>query len=71
MNEAIDLLNRALRSDPSYSRAHLTLASCLADAGRMKEARQHAEWVRDTDAKLKPEAEKFIVEVLPRGWFSR
>jgi hypothetical protein len=71
MNEAIELLRRSVQSDPHYPRAHITLASCLAQLGRNDEARQHAEWVRDNDREMKPEAEKFLAELRPKGWFSR
>lgn len=67
MDEAIALLDRAIESDPGYARAHLTLASCLAQTGQTNRARQHAEWVRDNDAQLKPEAERFLAEALSRG----
>jgi hypothetical protein len=71
MNDAIMSLNLALESDPTYSRAHITLASCLAEVGRKDEARKHAEWVRDNDKQLRAEADRFLAEVCPRGWFSR
>jgi hypothetical protein len=71
MNEAIGLLRQALQSDPRYARAHITMASCLVEAGHEDEARQHAEWVRDNDSELKSEAEKFLAALRPKGWFSK
>lgn len=63
MPKAIDLLERALASDPRYSRAHITIAYCLAETGRIDEAREHAEWVRDNDTQLKDEAEELLNEL--------
>jgi hypothetical protein len=71
MDQAIELLQQAVQSDPRYSRAHITLASCLSDLGRKDEARQHAEWVRDNDRDLTPEAEKLLAGLRPKRWFSK
>jgi len=58
--QAVDLLEQAVRLDPNYGRAHLTLASCLLELNRPAEARRHAEWVRDHDGGLRDEAMKLL-----------
>jgi tetratricopeptide (TPR) repeat protein len=63
LNEAIDLLQQALTSDPHYARAHMTLASCLAERGDRNGARQHAQWVVENDQELAEEAKEFIREM--------
>ena len=60
MDEAIDLLQRALTSYPAYARARMTLASCYREVGREDEAVKLAQWVVENDQELKTEAESFI-----------
>lgn len=61
--QAVSLLEAALRDDPGYARAHLTLASCLADKGDRALARKHAEWVIEHDPQLKTEAEGLLASL--------
>ncbi len=58
--DAIDLLERAIRSDPYYGRAHLTIATLLAEGGRLDEAQAHAHWIVENDSRLKQEAEDLL-----------
>lgn len=63
LHEAVAHLEQALAADPNYGRAHITLASCLLDLGRLEEAIEHATWVRDNDRGLREEAESFLAMV--------
>src|SRR5688500_11382422 len=62
---AIELLQNALRLEPEYSRAHITLASCYNDLGRTAEAVEHCKWViaNEEDDELKAEARGLLKEI--------
>lgn len=57
------LLENALRFDPAYARAHLTLASCYHDVGRTQAAIRHCEWVVSNDEELKADATELLKEI--------
>lgn len=63
MPRAIELLENALRIDPAYARAHLTLASCYHDVGRNQEAIRHCQWVMANDDELKADATELLKEI--------
>lgn len=60
MPQARALLERAVKSDPNYSRARLTLAMVCRDLNDVPAARAQMEWVREHDAQLKADAEKLL-----------
>lgn len=63
MDRAIELLAKAIESDPNYARARITLASCLAERDRIDEAREQASWVVDNDPELAEEAKAFLASL--------
>jgi tetratricopeptide (TPR) repeat protein len=63
LEPALEILEELVEQDPAYSRARLTLASCLLEAGRKDEAKTHAEWVAGNDDELKEQAEGLLAEV--------
>ena len=66
---AIELLESALKLDPEYSRAHITLASCYQDVGRIPEAIKHCKWVieNEEDEEVKGEAKELLKEIRSSG----
>jgi tetratricopeptide (TPR) repeat protein len=57
-DDAIRMLEIAIEEEPSYWRAHLTLASCLIDAGRVAKALEHLDCVIEHDLELRDRAEE-------------
>jgi len=62
LNDAVKLLETALRTNPAYGRGHLTLASCLFELGDRDAARAEAMWVIENDPQLRSAAEEFLKE---------
>lgn len=60
MAEAVEHLEVAIKIFPGYSRARLTLASCLWDLRRRDEAIAQARWVWEHDPKLRTKAAEFL-----------
>ncbi|MEM8882558.1 MAG: tetratricopeptide repeat protein [Planctomycetota bacterium] len=60
---AIAILEEILERDATYTRARLTLASCLHEAGRFDEARVHAQWLIDHDPELSGPARELLSEL--------
>jgi hypothetical protein len=63
LENAIGILFRVLEIDGRYGRGRLTLASCLHEAGRDEEARDHAQYVVDHHPELKEEAAELLREI--------
>lgn len=63
LENAIGILFRVLEIDSRYGRGRLTLASCLHEADRDEEARDHAQYVVDHHEDLKDEAAELLREI--------
>lgn len=63
LERALALLERIVEEEPSYTRARLTLASCLHEAGRDGDARTHAKWLVEHDPDLGERARELLAEL--------
>jgi len=63
LEPALKILRELVEEDPTYSRARLTLASCLLEADRKDEARTHAEWLVANDEDFEEPAKGLLREI--------